>query len=54
LQRAQLVIYCKNGRPSAPDRGIDGRYGLERMREPYIKHLEGSVWECALNVAHEA
>ena len=20
-------------------------YGLERMREPYVKHLEGAVWE---------
>jgi phage-related protein len=20
-------------------------YGLERMREPYVKHLEGPVWE---------
>lgn len=20
-------------------------HGLERMREPYVKHLEGSVWE---------
>jgi phage-related protein len=22
-----------------------GSYGLERMREPYVKHLEGPVWE---------
>lgn len=22
-----------------------GGYGLERMREPYVKHLEGPVWE---------
>jgi phage-related protein len=21
------------------------RQGLERMREPYVKHLEGSLWE---------
>ena len=20
-------------------------YGLQRMREPYVKHLEGAVWE---------
>ena len=23
-------------------------YGLERMREPYVKHLEGPVWEMRL------
>jgi phage-related protein len=23
---------------------IEG-YGLERMREPYVKHLEGKLWE---------
>ena len=22
-----------------------GSYGLERMREPYVKHLEGPIWE---------
>ena len=22
-----------------------GSHGLERMREPYVKHLEGPVWE---------
>ena len=22
-----------------------GSYGLERMREPYVKHLQGPVWE---------
>ena len=22
--------------------------GLERMREPYVKHLEGSLWEMRL------
>lgn len=22
-----------------------GTFGLERMREPYVKHLEGPVWE---------
>ena len=22
-----------------------GSYGLERMREPYVKHLDGPVWE---------
>jgi hypothetical protein len=21
--------------------------GLERMREPYVKHLEGPLWRCA-------
>lgn len=23
-------------------------FGLERVREPYIKHLEGSIWEMRL------
>jgi phage-related protein len=23
-------------------------YGLERMREPYVKHLEGKLWEIRL------
>ncbi len=23
-------------------------FGLERMREPYVKHLEGSLWEMRL------
>jgi phage-related protein len=23
-------------------------YGLERMREPYVKHLEGPIWEMRL------
>jgi phage-related protein len=22
-----------------------GQFGLERVREPYIKHLEGPLWE---------
>ena len=22
-----------------------GQFGLERMREPYVRHLEGPVWE---------
>lgn len=22
-----------------------GSYGLERMREPYVKHLQGPIWE---------
>ena len=22
-----------------------GSYGLERMREPYVRHLQGPVWE---------
>ena len=22
-----------------------GSHGLERMREPYVKHLEGPLWE---------
>lgn len=25
-----------------------GSHGLERMREPYVKHLEGMVWEMRL------
>ncbi len=25
-----------------------GSYGLERMREPYVKHLQGPVWEMRL------
>ena len=24
-------------------------HGLERMREPYVKHLEGKLWEVRLN-----
>ena len=24
---------------------IIGSHGLERVREPYVKHLEGPVWE---------
>jgi phage-related protein len=23
-------------------------YGLERMREPYVRHLEGPIWEMRL------
>ncbi len=23
-------------------------YGLEKMREPYVKHLEGKLWEIRL------
>jgi phage-related protein len=25
-----------------------GEYGLERVREPYVKHLEGRLWEMRL------
>src|SRR3954465_13043910 len=25
--------------------GLIQAYGLERMREPYVKHLEGRLWE---------
>ena len=24
---------------------MTGSYGLERMREPYVKHLQGPLWE---------
>jgi phage-related protein len=24
-------------------------HGLERMREPHVKHLEGSLWEMRMN-----
>jgi hypothetical protein len=24
-------------------------YGLEKMREPYVKHLEGPVWEMRMS-----
>jgi hypothetical protein len=26
---------------------------LERLREPYVRHLEGAVWETALRRARE-
>ena len=25
-----------------------GAFGLERMREPYVKHLQGALWEMRL------
>lgn len=25
-----------------------GSHGLEKMREPYVKHLEGKLWEIRL------
>ncbi len=28
--------------------GLIQSYGLERMREPYVKHLEGPLWEMRL------
>jgi len=28
--------------------GLIRSYGLERMREPYVKHLEGKLWEMRL------
>ena len=29
-------------------------HGLERMREPYVRHLEGPVWEMRLRRARTA
>jgi phage-related protein len=28
--------------------GLIGSHGLERVREPYVKHLEGPLWEMRL------
>jgi phage-related protein len=28
--------------------GLIRDYGLERMREPYVKHLDGKLWEIRL------
>ena len=28
--------------------GMIGAHGLERMREPYVKHLEAKLWEMRL------
>jgi phage-related protein len=28
--------------------GMIETYGIERMREPYVKHLEGPIWEMRL------
>ena len=32
---SQLPAHC----------GTDQSHGLERVREPYVKHLEGPLWE---------
>jgi phage-related protein len=32
--------------------GLIESYGLERVREPYVKHLEGPLWEMRMKGRH--
>jgi phage-related protein len=32
--------------------GLIRSHGLERMREPYVKHLDGKLWEMRLRGRH--
>jgi phage-related protein len=50
LQQAEVYVLPAQTRASFERiAGMIRSNGLERMREPYVKHLEGKLWEMRLS-----